>query len=181
MENTTDLLQQHTSSSSFIKPLPCGGPKSPVVAHSELFYNRHQSAASESSSSKNKQSTRVNAQDDVVPPITLDPPPQGKRHGASGASKRPDCSRRDEESARSKNEKIEKNLATILRTSGPAPTRTTSARLPMRNDVLGQVQRTAWARHTTKWIFIIFSNGYNYDIIYKVLCGKNKVMKIINK
>lgn len=43
-----------------------------------------------------------------------------------------------------------KNLQSVLKTPGPPPSRTTSARLPPRHDVKTQMQRTTWARHTTK-------------------------------
>jgi len=37
-----------------------------------------------------------------------------------------------------------------LRRAGPFITRSTSEKVPHRNEILAQVQRTAWARHTTK-------------------------------
>ena len=37
-----------------------------------------------------------------------------------------------------------------LRRNGPFITRSTSEKMPHRNEILAQVQRTAWARHTTK-------------------------------
>lgn len=37
-----------------------------------------------------------------------------------------------------------------LRRGGPFITRSTSEKVPHRNEILAQVQRTAWARHTTK-------------------------------
>lgn len=37
-----------------------------------------------------------------------------------------------------------------LRRNGPFITRSTSEKVPHRNEILAQVQRTAWARHTTK-------------------------------
>ena len=37
-----------------------------------------------------------------------------------------------------------------LRRNGPFITRSTSEKVPHRNEILAQVQRTSWARHTTK-------------------------------
>ena len=39
---------------------------------------------------------------------------------------------------------------TLRRNGGPFITRSTSEKVPHRNEILAQVQRTAWARHTTK-------------------------------
>lgn len=41
-------------------------------------------------------------------------------------------------------------MSGTLRRNGPFITRSTSEKVPHRNEILAQVQRTAWARHTTK-------------------------------
>ena len=92
---------------------------------------------------------------DEIPPIVLDPPPQGRRN-ENQSRKEVQSSRANatiEEENESQNQKAkerEKKLASVLRTPGPPPSRTTSARLPSRNDLMSQVKRTTWARHTTK-------------------------------
>lgn len=79
----------------------------------------------------------------------MDPPPQGKR--TDGAIVVKELSIK-ENSLNLNNEKgqAQKKLTAMLRSPGPPPTRTTSARLPPRNDLMSQVKRTTWARHTTK-------------------------------
>ena len=44
----------------------------------------------------------------------------------------------------------ERSSGGTLRRNGPFITRSTSEKVPHRNEILAQVQRTAWARHTTK-------------------------------
>nr|XP_012137975.1 PREDICTED: carboxyl-terminal PDZ ligand of neuronal nitric oxide synthase protein isoform X3 [Megachile rotundata] len=120
------------SKSTFIKPLPCSGEKN----------NTH--LAQEA---KGKQD-RMNLHDEI-PPIVLDPPPQGKRSEVT-AKKAQAKENSNGQGTNNKSQLKQKNLATILRTSGPPPSRTTSARLPSRSDLMSEVQRTTWARHTTK-------------------------------
>lgn len=91
---------------------------------------------------------------DEIPPIVLDPPPQGKRNDNLSQQVTPSRSnltiREENETQVQKAKEREKKLASVLRTPGPPPSRTTSARLPPRNDLMGQVKRTTWARHTTR-------------------------------
>lgn len=90
---------------------------------------------------------------DEIPPIVLDPPPQGKRNEnlSQAQSSRSNLTIREENEAQiQKAKEREKKLASVLRTPGPPPSRTTSARLPPRSDLMGQVKRTTWARHTTR-------------------------------
>ena len=93
---------------------------------------------------------------DEIPPIILDPPPQGRRNENPPIKKEVQSSRNnvtileESESQNQKSKEREKKLASVLRTPGPPPSRTTSARLPSRNDLMSQVKRTTWARHTTK-------------------------------
>ncbi|KAL6263488.1 hypothetical protein P5V15_006279 [Pogonomyrmex californicus] len=120
----------------FIKPLPCTNDRN--VTHP-------------STDVKAKQE-RPNLQDSTeIPPIILDPPPQGRRtdNVVKKASMRQSLIAQGTQDNKS-NTQSSKNLATILRSSGPPPSRTTSARLPSRNDLMSEVQRTTWARHTTK-------------------------------
>nr|XP_012228151.1 PREDICTED: carboxyl-terminal PDZ ligand of neuronal nitric oxide synthase protein isoform X1 [Linepithema humile]XP_012228152.1 PREDICTED: carboxyl-terminal PDZ ligand of neuronal nitric oxide synthase protein isoform X1 [Linepithema humile] len=117
---------------AFIKPLPCTNDRNIIHSSTDI---------------KAKQE-RVYPQDDI-PPIILDPPPQGKRVDTTVKKASPKQSSTTLSAQDSRNS-THKSLATILRTSGPPPSRTTSARLPSRNDLLSEVQRTTWARHTTK-------------------------------
>jgi len=114
---------------AFIKPLPCSTNDRNIVHPSTDIKAKH-------------------SQDDI-PPIILDPPPQGKRVDTTAKKASPKQSSTTLSAQDGKNS-TQKSLATILRTSGPPPSRTTSARLPSRNDLLSEVQRTTWARHTTK-------------------------------
>ncbi|KAK1124014.1 hypothetical protein K0M31_007043 [Melipona bicolor] len=116
---------------TFIKPLPCTGERNVSYVIQET---------------KSKQD-RINLHDEI-PPIVLDPPPQGKR--TETTAKQLSTKENSNGQGSNKNSQNQKNLATILRTPGPPPSRTTSARLPPRNDLMSEVQRTTWARHTTK-------------------------------
>ncbi|XP_026671998.1 carboxyl-terminal PDZ ligand of neuronal nitric oxide synthase protein-like isoform X1 [Ceratina calcarata] len=108
---------------TFIKPLPCSGERNMIQE------------------AKGKQDR--GSMHDEIPPIVLDPPPQGKRSETT-------AKQAQTKEASNGTSKSQKSLATILRTPGPPPSRTTSARLPPRNDLMSEVQRTTWARHTTK-------------------------------
>lgn len=117
---------------TFIRPLPCSGERNTIHLVQET---------------KGKQS-RVNLHDEI-PPIVLDPPPQGKR----SETKLKQVSVKETPNGHppsNKGSQNQKTLSTILRTPGPPPSRTTSARLPPRNEIMSEVQRTTWARHTTK-------------------------------
>ncbi|KAI4503815.1 hypothetical protein M0802_001218 [Mischocyttarus mexicanus] len=117
--------------SSFIKPLPCK-------------VNDNNSSSLDTNKIKQE---RYYSQDEI-PPIILDPPPQGKRMD-DGIVK--DISIKDNTLNPNKDKgQAQKKLTAMLRSPGPPPTRTTSARLPPRNDLMSQVKRTTWARHTTK-------------------------------
>ncbi|XP_029674218.1 carboxyl-terminal PDZ ligand of neuronal nitric oxide synthase protein-like isoform X1 [Formica exsecta] len=118
----------------FIKPLPCTNDRNLTHSMTDI---------------KIKQE-RSNPQDSIdIPPIILDPPPQGRRVDSTAKKASPKQSSMTQSTHDNKNNPP-KSLATILRTSGPPPSRTTSARLPSRNDLMSEVQRTTWARHTTK-------------------------------
>jgi len=120
---------------SFIKPLPCTNDRS-------VLY---------SSTDAKMKPERSNPQDDI-PPIVLDPPPQGRRTDNKALKKTSPVSSATNQGMPDNKSSMQnsRNLATILRTSGPPPSRTTSARLPSRNDLMSEMQRTTWARHTTK-------------------------------
>ena len=124
---------------AFIKPLPCTGSQ-----RNSLHAPGKGGLDSAGKIQEQQQPQRK---------ITLDPPPQRKRLETPGKqeapSRSPTSPSRDSERDDTK-EKSPNNLATILRTPGPPPSRTTSARLPSRSDLMCQVQRTTWARHTTK-------------------------------
>lgn len=124
----------------FIKPLPCDRNLTHSIAEAKVKHERS------------------NLQDCDIPPIILDPPPQGKRVDDMAKKTSPRQSSIVQGAHDNKNN-APKSLATILRTSGPPPSRTTSARLPSRNDLMSEMQRTAWARHTTKWLEIIWYNN----------------------
>ena len=117
---------------TFIKPLPCTGERNASHVIQET---------------KSKQD-RINLHDEI-PPIVLDPPPQGK-HSETITKQLSTKENSNGQGSNKKSSQNQKTLATILRTSGPPPSRTTSARLPPRNDLMSEVQRTIWARHTTK-------------------------------
>lgn len=120
----------------FIKPLPCTNDRN--ITHS-------------TADAKIKQE-RSSVQDITdIPPIILDPPPQGRRSVDTTIKKaNPTKQSSTIQGAHDNKNNAPKSLATILRSSGPPPSRTTSARLPSRNDLMSEVQRTTWARHTTK-------------------------------
>ena len=50
----------------------------------------------------------------------------------------------------------------------PFITRSTSEKVPNRSELMSQVQRTAWARHTTKWHCSADSDAYAYVITFRV-------------
>ncbi|EFN86032.1 capon-like protein isoform X2 [Harpegnathos saltator] len=130
---TDGMDAQHPA---FIKPLPCTNDRNVAYALADI---------------KVKQE-RSNFQDDI-PPIVLDPPPLNKRSDnniSKKASTKQNSIAQGTQQDNKNTAQNPKNLATILRTSGPPPSRTTSARLPSRSDLMSEVQRTTWARHTTK-------------------------------
>ncbi|XP_071635719.1 carboxyl-terminal PDZ ligand of neuronal nitric oxide synthase protein isoform X2 [Temnothorax longispinosus] len=122
------------SDHAFIKPLPCTNDRN--VAHPSTDVKAKQERPQDLSE---------------IPPIILDPPPQGRR--ADNTVKKVNTKQSSLAHGAQDNKSnllSTKGLATILRSSGPPPSRTTSARLPSRNDLMSEMQRTAWARHTTK-------------------------------
>ncbi|XP_015185069.1 PREDICTED: carboxyl-terminal PDZ ligand of neuronal nitric oxide synthase protein-like isoform X2 [Polistes dominula] len=119
--------------SSFIKPLPCK-------------VNDHNSSSLDINMIKQE---RYYSQDEI-PPIVLDPPPQGKRTDGNMVVKELSIKENSLNSNNNDKGQTQKKLNAMLRSPGPPPTRTTSARLPPRNDLMTQVKRTTWARHTTK-------------------------------
>lgn len=121
---------------AFIKPLPCTNDRN--MAHS-------------SADVKVKQERSNPQEPSEIPPIILDPPPQGRRtdNMIKKASTRQSSMAHGTQDNKN-NLQSPKGLATILRSTGPPPSRTTSARLPSRNDLMTEMQRTTWARHTTK-------------------------------
>ncbi|XP_076248602.1 carboxyl-terminal PDZ ligand of neuronal nitric oxide synthase protein isoform X2 [Calliopsis andreniformis] len=132
LDNYGGSLEPTEPKPTFIKPLPCSGERNAVHLIHET---------------KGKQD-RINLHDEI-PPIVLDPPPQGKRSEATAKQVSLKETPNGQVSS-NKSQQGQKNLATILRTPGPPPSRTTSARLPARNELMSEVQRTTWARHTTK-------------------------------
>ncbi|KAF7988704.1 hypothetical protein HCN44_001277 [Aphidius gifuensis] len=135
---------------ALIKPLPCTLPRQRSSMHttasSSLFDKQQQQTQVLRSSYPNKmvnQSPISTTGTSTNTTMILDPPPQGKSMSASCSPARDNVK---DNNASSKN-----TLASILTTPGPPPSRTTSARLPPRNnDLISQVQRKNWARHTTK-------------------------------
>ncbi|XP_048515821.1 carboxyl-terminal PDZ ligand of neuronal nitric oxide synthase protein isoform X2 [Athalia rosae] len=148
--------QQHHHRAAFIKPLPQG----------QMTHSVQSLLAGDIDSPR----LRTNHVDDV-PPVVLDPPPQGRRSagidnrgndpppttsdknsyvGTLRAKKNhPDTGGRGNTAAVRPNDG-QKHLVHFLGASGPPPSRTTSARLPSRSELMTEVQRTTWARHTTK-------------------------------
>ncbi|XP_018338588.1 PREDICTED: carboxyl-terminal PDZ ligand of neuronal nitric oxide synthase protein isoform X1 [Trachymyrmex septentrionalis] len=121
------------SDNAFIKPLPCTNDKN--MAHPSLDVKAKQERLDPSE----------------IPPIILDPPPQGKRIDSMIKKTSTKQSSIVQGTQDNKNNlQNPRGLATILRSTGPPPSRTTSARLPSRNDLMSEMQRTTWARHTTK-------------------------------
>ncbi|XP_015430045.1 PREDICTED: carboxyl-terminal PDZ ligand of neuronal nitric oxide synthase protein [Dufourea novaeangliae] len=131
-DNCCGNLETQDSKTTFIKPLPCSGERNTVHLAQEILGKQD----------------RINLHDEI-PPIVLDPPPQGKRSEAT-AKQITVKENSINQGTNNKSPQNQKNLATILRTPGPPPSRTTSARLPSRSDLMSEVQRTTWARHTTK-------------------------------
>ncbi|XP_063986069.1 carboxyl-terminal PDZ ligand of neuronal nitric oxide synthase protein isoform X1 [Diachasmimorpha longicaudata] len=125
---------------ALIKPLPCTLPRQ----RNSLHFARDTQDSRQQRASCPPQTT-----------VILDPPPQRRKaEQPKQDSPRPQGSPARETPSR-ESQSIDKNipkssLATILRSPGPPPSRTTSARLPARNDLMSQVQRKTWARHTTK-------------------------------
>lgn len=132
---THKLENYGTDSDNFIKPLPCTNGRNVIHSSADI---------------KAKQE-RLHPQDfSEIPPIILDPPPQGRRNTDNTVKKVSTKSVMTHGTQDKNNLQNPKGLATILRSSGPPPSRTTSARLPSRNDLMSEMQRTTWARHTTK-------------------------------
>ncbi|KMQ94781.1 carboxyl-terminal pdz ligand of neuronal nitric oxide synthase protein [Lasius niger] len=123
----------------FIRPLPCTNDRNITHSTADAKVKHERSSLQDSAE---------------IPPIILDPPPQGRRSvdGTSIITKKASPTKQSStvQTAHDNKNNAPKSLATILRTSGPPPSRTTSARLPSRNDLMSEVQRTTWARHTTK-------------------------------
>lgn len=128
LDNYVGNTENTEFKSTFIKPIPCTSERN--INH-EIVGKQDR-----------------NKEHEEVPPIVLDPPPQGKR--SETTPKHVPAKENLNGQISSKNAQKQKSLATILRTTGPPPSRTTSARLPSRNDLMSEVQRTTWARHTTK-------------------------------
>ncbi|KAG6797656.1 carboxyl-terminal PDZ ligand of neuronal nitric oxide synthase protein-like isoform X1 [Apis mellifera caucasica] len=126
LDNYVGNTENTEYKSTFIKPIPCTNERN--VNHEAV----------------GKQD-RNNLHEEI-PPIVLDPPPQGKRSETTPKH----VPTKENLNGQISSKNVQKNLATILRTTGPPPSRTTSARLPSRNDLMSEVQRTTWARHTTK-------------------------------
>lgn len=145
--------QQNQQQVSFIKPLP--GPHGALQTGST-----GQLLTTDTDSSR----IRIPVTDLEPPPIILDPPPPGRRSNVLTENECAEINAKN--GARAKNDHIDrrgastsgtgrpkegqKHLVHFLRTPGPPPSRTTSARLPSRSELMSQVQRTTWARHTTK-------------------------------
>lgn len=129
---TTTNIAENTNiqQSSFIKPLPCNvnDQSSPSIDNNKIKQEHYYGQ-------------------EEIPPIVLDPPPQGKR--VDDIIKEVSVKQNSQNTNNDKGQ-AQKNIVAMLRSPGPPPTRTTSARLPPRNDLMSQVKRTTWARHTTK-------------------------------
>ncbi|KAK0177606.1 hypothetical protein PV328_001643 [Microctonus aethiopoides] len=152
--NSDPLAELH----ALIKPLPCG-----VSSHQRNSIHTLSDIGT-ISKQQQQQLQRSSCPPSTTTTITLDPPPQGKRTDLAATKLSQDSSSRSTQLTSGTNSGKESfgmcgnkdnsakssNLATILRTPGPPPSRTTSARLPARNDLISQVQRKTWARHTTK-------------------------------
>lgn len=140
--------EQHQQA-AFIRPLPQGQTNtSAVLSPGDIDSSR----------------IRIPNLPDDTPPIILDPPPRGRRSvhnnavsNSSGVKNGNGIIKEQVEQAGASNSGVtrsqegQKHLVHFLRTPGPPPSRTTSARLPSRSELMSQVQRTTWARHTTKW------------------------------
>ncbi|XP_011686854.1 PREDICTED: capon-like protein isoform X2 [Wasmannia auropunctata] len=128
------------SDHAFIKPLPCTNDRNVAHLSADVKVKQERSNLHDSSE---------------IPPIILDPPPQGKRTDSAikkASTKQSSMAygMHQDNKSNLQSPKGPKGMATILRSSGPPPSRTTSARLPSRNDLMTEMQRTTWARHTTK-------------------------------
>ncbi|XP_034946822.1 carboxyl-terminal PDZ ligand of neuronal nitric oxide synthase protein-like isoform X2 [Chelonus insularis] len=148
-ENSTDPLSELQT---LIKPLPCVDTRT-LERQRNSLHVLGPAVRDTDTGPLFKQPQRSSC-----PPqnsLTLDSPQQSRRLENNGKqnnvklqeSPSVDVGKKsiNDDSSTSKNA-----LATILRSSGPPPSRTTSARLPSRNDLMSQVQRKTWARHTTK-------------------------------
>ncbi|XP_012063406.1 PREDICTED: carboxyl-terminal PDZ ligand of neuronal nitric oxide synthase protein [Atta cephalotes] len=120
------------SDNAFIKPLPCTNDKNMTHPSADVKAKQERLDLSE------------------IPPIILDPPPQGKRMDMIKKTSTKQSLIVQGTQDNKNNLQNPRGLATILRSTGPPPSRTTSARLPSRNDLMSEMQRTIWARHTTK-------------------------------
>ncbi|XP_046468253.1 carboxyl-terminal PDZ ligand of neuronal nitric oxide synthase protein isoform X2 [Neodiprion pinetum] len=143
----SNIEDQQQQAAAFIKPLPHG-----LQPQSELHLDSPRLRIPPTDSQE-------------PPPIILDPPPPGRRsisksNGRGNGLVRITEGVKTGTEAQAKNEQLEsaagkphegqKHLVHFLRTPGPPPSRTTSAKLPSRSEPMSQVQRSAWARHTTK-------------------------------
>lgn len=160
LENTTDptLSELH----ALIKPLPCVLHKRTSVDGSGCVIEMKDDISSESKYHHQHQQPQQQQQQHVrsnLSPqasIMLESTVRGKQSDFIGILS-PETSRPQKSHPRNLNadstgaENTYKNnnsYAAMLKTSGPPPSRTTSARLPARNDLVSQGK--TWARHTTK-------------------------------
>ncbi|XP_057323337.1 carboxyl-terminal PDZ ligand of neuronal nitric oxide synthase protein-like isoform X2 [Microplitis mediator] len=136
IESSSDPLSELQA---LIKPLPC------VSRQRNSLYTSSSTTSARDPDFKQQQ--RISC-----PPQTsfmLDTPPVKKR-GETVEKNFEDNLKYEENLVGDQTDTKNCKLTTILRATGSPPTRTTSVRLPVRNDLSTQVQRTNWARHTTK-------------------------------
>lgn len=115
--------------STFIRPLPCGQQKG--------------------SSLESRSKVQQNSNHDESRTIILDPVPAPRK----SLGKKADDERKKNEDKKSPERAstsvlVQRTMPSVIRTSGHTPSRSTSARLPPRNDLINQVQRNT--RHTIK-------------------------------
>ncbi|XP_043287220.1 carboxyl-terminal PDZ ligand of neuronal nitric oxide synthase protein isoform X2 [Venturia canescens] len=154
----------------FIRPLPCSadgeddgdegaGGGGATTRWESLAKSCSQRGASENQESPGKksdggiESATQRPMNLEAPPRSLETSPGRTVNGtSSGGSLSTEIITRVIQTQRQRpNSSCKNHVKTVLTSCGPPPSRTTSARLPFRNDLMSQqVRRTAWARHTTK-------------------------------
>lgn len=93
----------------------------------------------------------VGSDDDQKDSPRLDPPPSGaKKKEPSSPGKRQDLAAAFNTLRVSPDDRDSRRPNSGLMQNGPFITRSTSEKVPNRSELMSQVQRTAWARHTTK-------------------------------
>lgn len=88
--------------------------------------------------------------DDDLEMAKLDPPPLGNKKNQSPPTKKQNLAATFSTLRVSSSEDDSKKQNANLVQNGPFITRSTSEKVPNRSELMSQVQRTTWARHTTK-------------------------------